>query len=156
MAYIARGIVKHRSGHSEEAIADFSKAMELSPSEANAYNSRAFTYLAMGKPQEALADIRKALKLAPGDPAILDTEGHILIALGRPKEALRSFNRVLKAKQYAASFYGRGMAQEKLELKAEAIQDYKSALDLKVWDIEEKEAQQKARARLEALIGAGQ
>ena len=96
------------------------------------------------------------MKLAPGDPAILDTEGHILIALGRPNEALQSFNRVLKAKQYAASFYGRGMAYEKLELKAEAIQDYKSALALKVWDIEEKEAQQKARARLEALIGAGQ
>ena len=159
MAYIARGVVKHRSGHAEEAIADFSKAMELSPSEANAYNARAFTYLAMGKPQEALADIRKALELAPADPAILDTEGHILIALGRPKEALRSFNRVLEgpnAKQYAASFYGRGLAQEKLDSKAEAIRDYKSALDLKVWDIEEKEAQQKARARLEALTSAGQ
>jgi tetratricopeptide (TPR) repeat protein len=156
MGYIVRGIVKHRSGRSEEAIADFGEAVKLDPSEANGYNSRAFTYLAMGKPREALADIRKALKLAPGDPAILDTEGHILIALGRPDEALQSFNRVLKAKQYAASFYGRGLAYEKLELKAEAIQDYKSALALKVWDIEEKEAQQKARARLEALTSAGQ
>lgn len=157
MAYIARGIMKFRSGGSNEAIADFDKAVELNPKEANGYNSRAFTYLAMGKLSEAHADILKALTFAPGEPAILDTEGHILVALGRPKEALRSFNQVLEGpngKQYAASFYGRGLAYEKLQSKALAIRDYRSALDIKVWDIEEKEAQQKARARLEALTGA--
>ena len=157
--YVAQAIMKHRSGRSEEALADLGKAVQLDPSGASGYNSRAFTLLAMGKPQAALADIRKALKLAPAEPAILDTEGHILIALGQLKEALRSFNRVLEgrdAKQYAASFYGRGLAYEKLGSKAEAVRDYKSALDLKVWVIDEKEAQQMARARLEALTGAGQ
>ncbi|MGO9544916.1 MAG: rhomboid family intramembrane serine protease [Rhodomicrobium sp.] len=154
LAYILRGIMKHRLGRSGEAIADFDKATELSPKEADSYNSRAFTYLAMGRPAEALADIRTALALSPADPAILDTEGHIFLALGRPRDAIRSFDAVLEApngKQYAASFFGRGMAYEELAIKTLAVRDYKSALNIKAWDIEEKEAQQKARERLQAL-----
>ena len=79
----------------DQAIADQSKAIELSPKNALAYNARAWAYMKAGKAALGLPDVQRALELRPDDPAILDTRGHILEKLGKRKEAIEDFRKAL-------------------------------------------------------------
>jgi Flp pilus assembly protein TadD len=49
----------------EEAIADFTKAIELNPNDAAAYLNRGVAYSAHGNMVAAIADFRHCLKLQP-------------------------------------------------------------------------------------------
>ena len=53
------------AGNTEEAVAYFSKALALDPTDLEAYTQRALGYLHLGKTEEARADFRKILELAP-------------------------------------------------------------------------------------------
>ena len=54
-------------GRHEEALADFTRAIELDPSLAWAIGGRGQTYQAMGRHEEALADFTRAIELDPND-----------------------------------------------------------------------------------------
>ena len=49
------------------ALADYAKAIELDPQDANAYNNRGLTYLKLGKPTEASTDFAKYKELTGKD-----------------------------------------------------------------------------------------
>ena len=50
-----------------QAIADFTQAIQLDPSYVEAYNNRAFSYEAQGRRAEAIADFRKAQSIDSAD-----------------------------------------------------------------------------------------
>jgi tetratricopeptide (TPR) repeat protein len=52
-------------GRHEEAIADFTRAIGLDPSDAWAVGSRGEVYKAMGRHEEAIADFTRAIELDP-------------------------------------------------------------------------------------------
>ena len=54
-------------GRYEEALADFSRAIELDPGNAWAIAVRGETYREMERYEEALADLNRAIELDPGD-----------------------------------------------------------------------------------------
>lgn len=64
-AYIVRGVSKIHDGKASEAVADFSRALELAPTNASAYAHRAEAHLALGDRTRALADVAKAIQLDP-------------------------------------------------------------------------------------------
>ena len=47
----------------EDAIADYTKAIQLDPADAKLFNNRANTYKAMGKDKEAEDDLAKVKRL---------------------------------------------------------------------------------------------
>ena len=49
----------------EEAISDFTKAIELNQEYAYAYNNRGYAYYNLGKNEEAISDLTKAIELNP-------------------------------------------------------------------------------------------
>ena len=63
--YRERGLYQRDSG---EAIANFSKAMELDPHNAVPYMNRAAVYLGNGDYDLAIADFGRVLELNPNDP----------------------------------------------------------------------------------------
>ena len=55
-------------GRYDDALADFTRAIELDPRDAGALASRAQTYRLMGRYDDALADFTSAIELDPSTP----------------------------------------------------------------------------------------
>ena len=85
-AYAHRGFAYARKNLYEQAIADYTKAIELKPDFAKAYNNRAWTYHLKGEDAKGLADAEKAVALAPKEVNFLGTRAEIYEKLGRRAE----------------------------------------------------------------------
>ena len=59
----------------DEAIADYSKAIELSPDAAEAYHNRGTAWLEKSEADKAISDFDRALALVPGPGGILYRSG---------------------------------------------------------------------------------
>lgn len=64
MGYGLRGETQHRIGRNQEALADYSEALKLRPTDYG-YEQRGELYDELGQPEKALADFDAGLKLAP-------------------------------------------------------------------------------------------
>ncbi len=80
----------------EKAIADYTRAIELRPKDADAYNNRAWAYYSTEDPVRALEDARKALQIQPYNANALDTKGHVLEILGRREEAIVEYKKAIR------------------------------------------------------------
>ena len=63
--YLAQGDALYDQGNCAGAIAAYTRAVELDPESAEAYNNRAYTYMAQGDYARALPDLDIALELRP-------------------------------------------------------------------------------------------
>jgi tetratricopeptide (TPR) repeat protein len=64
-AYNKRGLAHASTRNFEQAIIDFTKALDLDPQYAEAYNNRSTAHLMMGNYGQAVTDCTRALWLAP-------------------------------------------------------------------------------------------
>jgi tetratricopeptide (TPR) repeat protein len=78
-------------GKREEAIADYTQAIQLNPGDATAYNNRGSSYAAMGKREEAIADYTQAIQLNPEDAAAYNNLGDVYLQLRRLQDAESAF-----------------------------------------------------------------
>ena len=76
----------------DTALADCTRAIQLSDNSAPALDSRAMVYFRMGKLAEALADLDAALEQRPGASSSMFLRGVVLGKLGRAKEAKDSLS----------------------------------------------------------------
>ena len=67
MAYTLRGRAYLNKGQYDQAIADFSKALELDPNDAEAYTLRGLIYSVLGIDRQAIKDLRVAARLGDED-----------------------------------------------------------------------------------------
>ena len=68
-----RGLAYGNQGDIEQAIVDFTKAIEIDPQIASAYQYRAIAYYGLGRFGQAWADVRKAKSLgAQLDPDFVE------------------------------------------------------------------------------------
>jgi tetratricopeptide (TPR) repeat protein len=93
--YSDLGFIKARLGKSQEAIADYRKALELDPSCASAHFNLAVASLQAGELGEAESHYRKAL---PGRPAAETHNGlgYVLARQGRADEAIAEFRKAVE------------------------------------------------------------
>jgi Flp pilus assembly protein TadD len=64
-AYFKRGAAYQAKGDMDNAIADFSKAIELKPNDGHAYENRGRAYASKGDYTHAVADVSRAGELTP-------------------------------------------------------------------------------------------
>jgi tetratricopeptide (TPR) repeat protein len=64
-AYNGRGITYLKKGQYNQAISDFTKALEIIPRFAAAYNNRGLAYSDKGQYDQAISDFTKALEIKP-------------------------------------------------------------------------------------------
>jgi tetratricopeptide (TPR) repeat protein len=93
-AYLARGDQHAARGDFDQAIADYSAAIQLKPDYAEAYNNRGLAYSLKGKNlmPESIADYTQAIDLRPGYAYAINNRGVAYMASGHPDDALRDFD----------------------------------------------------------------
>jgi tetratricopeptide (TPR) repeat protein len=68
IAYNNRGSAYDDKGNIEQAVRDYTKAIEINPEYDAAYYNRSFAQERKGRLPQALADMEKAARLVPDDP----------------------------------------------------------------------------------------
>lgn len=111
------------------AMAGFTKALELDPTNAKSYANRGAIYLTWKQPQQALAELNEAIRLKPDLVIAHVYRGYCYFALGQHKRAIENYDEALRLDPKNASAYnGRGISQNQLGRTKVAIEDFSQAI----------------------------
>lgn len=67
-SYYVRGLVHYQIGNYEQAIVNYTKAINLKPDYAIAYFARGLVYRKMGEKEKAIIDFRKVIEISTHRP----------------------------------------------------------------------------------------
>lgn len=113
----------------DEAIADFTEAIRISPSHLGAYVAAADAYAAAGETEKALEFYGKAVRAFPSNPLVYNNRGMYLQQLGRLEAAITDFTRALEIdKDYLYALTNRGYALMQSGRPAQAEADFSASL----------------------------
>ncbi len=131
---VARGRVSEKLGQNEDAVADYTLAIEshaLPPDEeARALFDRGLLFDGLSRLEEAVADYSASLALTPSFAAALNNRGNVYRRLGQLTEARRDYLAALQAgnPQSQYSYYGLGEIAAAESNRAQAKEFYAKAL----------------------------
>ncbi len=129
--YYNRGTFWMEHGHLDNATADFTRAIDLDPTDAQSYNNRGLCYYHRQLFIEAIIDFSRALELKPDHAKAYNNRGNALALLGDDARAVNDFTRAIELlPTYTKAYNNRAMSYQKLGLYSEAIFDYKRAIEL--------------------------
>jgi tetratricopeptide (TPR) repeat protein len=123
----------------DQAIAYYSKAMELDPRYSEYYNERGSVYLKTGQLDAAIADFNTAIRLSAPYFEVWTNLGQALRRAGDAQAAVAAYTEALDIEPGAGlARVGRAQAQEQLGNIDAAIADYSAALardgrDAQLW-----------------------
>ena len=95
-AYELRGHANYDLRHYPQAIADFTRSLELSPNQPVAFNGRGASHLDSGKIDEALADLNRALELNPAYVPALQHRSRLYLGRKQYTEAIADCDAALR------------------------------------------------------------
>ena len=81
--YLSRGSAYYNKGQYDQAIADYSKAIELDVNHLSAYHNRGLTHADLGDIERAIADLERALSLTDDPDLVAELEAAIEELRGR-------------------------------------------------------------------------
>ncbi len=129
--YFRRGFRASSEGHTQEAVKEYSKAIELDPSFASAYHNRGILYNNLGEQQKALDDYNKAIELDPSYAYAYNGRGNVYSDLGEQQKALDDYNKAIELDpSYAFAYNGRGNVYRGFGERQKALDDYNKAIEL--------------------------
>lgn len=129
--FLRKGKELLSGGHFPAAVNDFSKAIELNPKLAEAYQLRGWILFFMGKPSQALSDLDLAIKLDPNKYDSWTSRGEVLRQLAKYDESRQDFDKAIKLKpKEPSAYYLRGLSSLLQGLHVRARQDFTTAISL--------------------------
>jgi tetratricopeptide (TPR) repeat protein len=130
-AYYCRGNAYSNQRRDEEAVADYTRAIELDPKYTLAWYNRGHTYLELGQPDKAVADFSRALELDPKFANAWNNRGVAHLNLDQPDKAFSDFSRALELDtKVALAWTNRGNAYLNLDQLDKALGDFSRAIEL--------------------------
>jgi tetratricopeptide (TPR) repeat protein len=130
-AYYCRGISYLKLGRYENALADYTKAVELNPMHATAWECRGVAYERLGLPDKAVADLTKAIELNPKRAAWWVDRALAHKDLKQWDKCLADLSKAIElAPQDFQTWQNRGVAYQNLNRHEEAVADYTKAIQL--------------------------
>ena len=122
---VKRGLAYHEKGHYDEAIADYSKAIEISPGYAEAYNNRGVAYHNKRQYDEAIADYSKAIEISPRYAGAYRNRGVAYRKNGQYDEAIADYSKAIEiSPRYYKAYFNKATTCEKAGYIREAIEAY--------------------------------
>jgi tetratricopeptide (TPR) repeat protein len=91
-----KGVEYGQQGRFDDAIAEYTKAIELGSNFAEAYRNRGNAYRALGEVQRAIADYAEAIRLNPQDAGAYAGRALAYTALGKDREAERDIDKAVE------------------------------------------------------------
>ncbi|HVT81797.1 MAG TPA: tetratricopeptide repeat protein [Phycisphaerae bacterium] len=137
MSHVVRASINLQLGRREEAIKDFSKAIEIGPDTAGLRQVRGETYLKMHDLTPAIADFNEVLRRDTGSTDAYISRAQCRAELGRYTEAVADFSRALELEPgYREAYYRRAISESNLRRFVDATRDLEQAkkLGIKVDD----------------------
>ena len=129
---LKKGLEYGRQGDSDKAIEEFSKAITLNPTSAEAYYDRAFVYYKNGNLKESVSDFDKAIELNPSFTDAYYNRALALYKRGSFDAAIADYNKVLEINPKATdALYGRGLAYFKKNDVKQALNDYNKVIEMR-------------------------
>ncbi len=126
-----RGIEHMGKGEHDQAISDFSKALEINPRYALAYGNRGIAYRNKGQLDDAISDYNKVLGIDPRDAKAYNNRGFAYSRKGQYDQAISDFTKALEINPRHALAYGnRGNAYRNKGQLDDAISDYNKVLEI--------------------------
>ena len=133
--YTTRGLTLAKSGKSEEALAEFDRALALDPYNVQALYGRGLIYQADKRHEQAIADFTAANGLTPQRVEPLLARATSYLAIDKAKEAASDLDEAVQADPNSAQAWSaRGVTYERLGDKAKAFTSYGRALALRPKD----------------------
>jgi tetratricopeptide (TPR) repeat protein len=133
--YTTRGQVLAKSGKTEEALAEFDRALTLDPYNTQALYGRGLIYQSEKQHQQAIEDFTAANGLTPQRAEPLLARATSYLALDKAKEAATDLDEAVQADpNNAPAWATRGLVYERLGDKAKAVASYNRAIALRPKD----------------------
>jgi serine/threonine protein kinase/Flp pilus assembly protein TadD len=129
--YNYRGVTYDKLDKYDEAVADYSRALELDMTFVMAYNNRGATYERLRKYDEALIDYSSAIQQAPTMAPAYYNRGNVFSKKKRSIEAIEDFTRALQIDPALMRAYiNRGSEYYMIDRYHEALEDFTAAIEL--------------------------
>jgi tetratricopeptide (TPR) repeat protein len=133
--FAARGQALAKAGKTDEALAEFDRALALDPYNVPALLGRGLVYQADKRHEQAIADFTAANGLTPQRVEPLLARATSYLAVDKAKEAASDVDEAVQADPNSAQAWSvRGAAYERLGDKAKAFASYSRALALRPRD----------------------
>ena len=130
-AYRDRGIEYFDEGRYEEAFADFTKAIELSPNDAMHYYNRGSAYDSLEKYGEAILDYSKAIELKPDYELAFVSRGLMYFLEEQYEKSVADYTKAIQLNPTEVAYvYVRGAARFCQQKYEEALMDFTRAIEL--------------------------
>jgi tetratricopeptide (TPR) repeat protein len=123
----------HRAaGRHEEALADYSRAIELDPTMIDAYVNRGNTYRDLKRDADAMNDYTRGLEIDPNDSSVYVNIGLLLVNRGDLDGAIAEFRAAIRLQPDLAEAHNNlGCALEAKDDLDGAIAEYRTAIRLR-------------------------
>lgn len=126
----SRGLLHGRRGNFEEAVADFTEAIDREPTNPLPYQSRGNAHFDAGHLDEALADLDEAVRLAPQSASAHYNRGNAHARKGNRDQAIADYTKALELNaDYSPARFNRANVQAERGALDEALIDYNALLE---------------------------
>jgi tetratricopeptide (TPR) repeat protein len=129
--YYNRGIAFTNEKRNEEAVSDFTRAIELKPDYSGAYNNRGFIFMNQNRNEEAIYDFNKSIELKSDNAVAYFNRGILFVNERRMDEAVKNFYKAVELKpDYAEVYNSLGSFFVKQRKNDDAINNFNKAIEL--------------------------
>jgi len=127
--YYYRGLVYIEDGKVNEAIEDFTKAIELDSHFPQAYAARGTAYLMISRPAKAAEDFNKALQLDPKNATTYVNRARALMGLQMNEEAEADLDKAIELDpKLVAAYFNRGVLRMLNQETEKALEDFNQCI----------------------------
>ncbi len=129
--YRKEGLAALKSEDYEEAVACYTKAIDIDPDDDDVYFFRGFAYSRLKQYEKALSDYERAIALNPENAEYLAHRGELFLLLRNFEGAIADFSHIIEASPSDSNaYYNRGLIYQKMEKFQSALNDFSKVAEL--------------------------